>query len=111
LLEISVRRTLGVREIALSEQEIGALLDRTGIGYVVAQDDFWTDLPVMARLQQVLRSPHFQQVARIPIVANVPTEDRTLLIYRNTVAVAQGSRNIDLNLPIIGRKVEGVIGR
>ncbi len=111
LLEVAVRRTLGVRENALSKQEIGDLLDRYGVSYVVAQDGFWTDLPVMARFQSVLRSAHFQEVARIPVVANVRTEDRMLLIYRNRGDVAPGPHVVDLQLPIIGRQVEGTIGR
>jgi hypothetical protein len=111
LLEIAVRRELGVRERPLSEQELGDLLDRDGVSYVVAQDGFWTDLPVMARLQSVLRSAHFQEVARIPVVANLPTEDHTLLIYRNMGHVAQGPHIVDLQLPIIGKQVEGAVGR
>ena len=111
LLEIAVRRELGVRERPLSEQELGDLLDRDGVSYVVAQDGFWTDLPVMARLQSVLRSAHFQEVARIPVVANLPTEDHTLLIYRNMGNVAQGPHIVDLQLPIIGKQVEGAVGR
>ena len=111
LLDIAVRRTLGVQERALSEQEIGDLLDRNGALYVVAQDDFWTDLPVMARLQSVLRSSHFQQVAEIPVVANVDVEDKRLRIYRNLGNVATGPHTVDLNLPIIGKRVQGEIGR
>jgi hypothetical protein len=111
LLEVAVRRTLGVLEKPLSEQEIGDLLDADGVSYVVAQDDFWTDLPVMARFQSVLRSPHFQEVAHIPVVANVPTEDQTLSIYRNLGHIAPGPHIVDLHLPIIGRQVEGAVGR
>lgn len=111
LLEISVRRTLGVQQIDLTEQQIGDLLDKYGVSFVVAQDDFWTDLPVMARFQSVLRSPHFQQVAEIPVVANVPTEDRNLRIYRNVHDVSSGPHTVDLNLPIIGETVKGTIGQ
>ena len=111
LLDVAIRRELGVRERSLSEQQIGDLLDHDGASYVVAQDDYWTDLPVMARFQAVLQSPHFQEVARIPVVANVPTEDRTIVIYRNMGKVAPGPHMVDLHLPIIGRQVEGEIGR
>lgn len=111
LLEIAVRRTLGVQEKDLSEQGIVDLLDRDGVSYVVAQENFWTDLPVMARLQSVLRSPHFAEVARIPVVANVPTEDKVLVIYRNNDPIASGPHLVDLNLPIIGESVKGTVGR
>ncbi len=110
LLNVAVRRTLGVQQQPLSEQEIGDLLDKSGVSYVVAQDDFWTDLPVMARLQSLLRSPHFAEMTQIPIVANVPTEDTNLRIYRNLGKVAPGPHTVDLHLPIIGETVKGTIG-
>ena len=111
LLDVAVRRELGVHERPLSEQEIGDLLDRDGVSYVVAQDDYWLDIPVMNRFQSLLRSPHFQEVARIPVIANVNVEDRALVIYRNQGKVAPGPHIVDLQLPIIGRQVEGAVGR
>jgi hypothetical protein len=111
LLDVAVRRTLGVRQAQLSEQEIGTLLDRDSVSYVVAQDDFWTDLPVMARFQAVLRSAHFAEAAQIPVVANVPTEDTNLRIYRNLDPITSGPHTVDLHLPIIGETVKGTIGR
>ena len=110
LLEIAVRRTLGVQQKQLSEDDIVQLLDRGGVSYVVAQADFWTDLPVMARLQSVLRSAHFAEAARIPVIANVPTEDKTLVIYRNLDPIASGPHPVDLDLPIIGETVKGTVG-
>jgi hypothetical protein len=111
LLDVAVRRTLGVQQKDLTEQQIGDLLDRDGVSYVVAQDDFWTDLPEMARFQAVLRSSHFQQVAQIPVVSNVFTEDRNLTIYRNADDVSSGPHMVDLHLPIIGETVKGTIGK
>ena len=110
LLEVAVRRELGVTEKSLSEAQIGDLLDRDGIRYVVAQSDFWTDLDEMARLQDVLRSDHFVEVARIPVIANVPVEDRELRIYRNQHKVTPTANPLVLDLPIIGRSVEGETG-
>jgi hypothetical protein len=111
LLDVAVRRTLGVKQKDLTEQQIGDLLDRDGVSYVVAQDDFWTDLPEMARFQAVLRSSHFQQVAQIPVVSNVFTEDKNLTIYRNADDVSSGPHMVDLHLPIIGETVKGTIGK
>ena len=110
LLDIAVRRTLGVQEKDLSEQDIVDLLDRNGVSYVVAQEDFWTDLPVMARLQSALRSQHFTEAARIPVIANVPVVDKTLVIYRNNDPISSGPHLVDLNLPIIGETVKGAVG-
>ena len=107
LLSVAVRRELGVKQQPLSEQEIGKMLDQDGVRYVVAQSDFWTDLAVMARLQALLRSDHFAEVARIPVRANVPTEDRELRIYMNRHEVESAARKFKLNLPIINRTIEG----
>ena len=111
LLDIAVRRTIGVQQKDLSEQQIGDLLDRDGVSYVVAQDDFWTDLPEMARLQAVLRSPHFQAVEHIPVVTNLPTEDQNLTIYRNMGEVSSGPHVVDLHLSIIDKSVKGTVGQ
>jgi hypothetical protein len=110
LLSLSVRRELGVTEKTLSEAEIGDMLDKYGVTYVVAQTDFWTDLDVMARLQSVLRSPHFAEAARLPVVANFPAEDKELRIYRNRHEVASGAVRLNLDLPMVGRSVDGQIG-
>ncbi|WP_372624183.1 ArnT family glycosyltransferase [Falsiroseomonas sp.] len=107
LLSISVRRQIGVTQRSLSEEEIGALLDRVGATHIVAQSDFWTDLEVMDRLQRVLRSPRFVEVARIPVRSNQPEEDRELRIYRNTNEVAPAESRLSIDLPIIGRSVQG----
>jgi hypothetical protein len=107
LLSVAVSRDLGVEQKAYSEAEIAALLDRDGVRYVVAQDDFWTDIPVMARLSTVLRSPHFEEVLSIPVVANVPTRDKMLRIYRNLGEVNANPGRIELDLPTVGRTVSG----
>ena len=110
LLSVAVRRELGVAQKDYSAAEIGDLLDRAGVQYVVAQDDFWTDLPVMARLQDVLRSDQFEEIGRIAVDANVPVEDHVLRLLRNRHPVATGERRITLDLPIIGRRIEGSTG-
>ncbi len=109
LLRIAVRRELGVQEIDLSEAEIADRINRYGVHYVVAQRDFWTDLAPMARLAAVLASDRFEEVGRIAVAANVPTEDRELVIYRNRGPVAEGGARISIDLPIIGRSVEGTL--
>lgn len=110
LLSIAVRRELGVKQNNFSEAEIASLLDRDGVTYVVAQDDFWTDLPVMKRLQDVLRSPHFQKVAEISVTSNITAPDHVLSIYRNLGKVNPHPGPLQLDLPIIGKKVKGKLG-
>jgi hypothetical protein len=110
LLEIAVRREAHVDQKSFTTQQIGEMLDRYGVQYVVAQTDFWTDLEVMANLQTLLQSDHFEAVATIPVTANIPTEDKELRIYRNTHPIDAKRPEIELDLPIIGRSVEGHVG-
>lgn len=110
LLEIAVRRELGVKQQDYSEAEIAALIDSHGVHTVVAQTDFWTDLEQMARLQNVLRSAHFEEVARIPVRANIEVKDKELVVYRNLGPVAEGEHRLSIKLPMIGRKLEGTVG-
>lgn len=106
LLRIAVRRELGVEQRAYSADEIGELISSAGAEYVVAQDDFWTDLDQMRKLQDVLRSNRFEEVARIPVTTSHPQEDRMLRIYRNLGEVARNPSRPDLDLPIINRTIK-----
>src|SRR5205085_555805 len=44
LLEFAIQREAGVREKDIPRNEIAPLLTGYGVGYVVAERDFWTDL-------------------------------------------------------------------
>lgn len=110
LLSIAVRRELGVSQKNYSQEEIYNLLGQYGVQYVVAQSDFWIDLEQMARLQNVLRSDKFEEIATINTKANFNNEDSELRIYRNLGKVVKGPINLKLDLPIIGSTIEGVIG-
>jgi len=111
LLTISVRRTLGVSAKALSETQIAQMLDDDGVQYVVAQADFWTDIPVMNRFQNVLKSSHFVKLLTIPVVANVPSEDKTVSIYKNLGRVNPHPKPLEMPLAIIGSSVKGNVGK
>lgn len=107
LLRVAVRRELGVEQKALSEQDIRALIHNSGSHYVVVQPGFWNDLEVMRRFEAVLASPEFEEVARIPTPANFPAHEKELVIYRNKGPVAARPDSFQIDLPIIGRKIEG----
>ena len=106
-LSVAVRRELGVRETSFSDEQIRDLLRDVGISVVVAQRDFWTDLGQMAALQRVLDGPDFDEIDRIPVVANVPVEDHELRVYRARWDPRPARRDLVIDLPIIGRSVQG----
>lgn len=111
LLVVAVRREIGVTAKTRSEAEITKMLDDDGVGYVVAQDDFWSDIPVMLNFERALRSPHFEKIATIPIIANLPTEDKVLHIYRNLGPVNPHPKPLQVPLAIIGQSVTGAVGK
>lgn len=111
LLDVAVRRQLGVREHDLSEAQIRDLIRRLNVRYIVMQQDFWTDLPVMRRFQHVLASASFREMTRIAVEANVPTEDKEIRIYRSLMPPASGDGTVTVGLPIIGRSISGAVGK
>lgn len=107
LLRVAVRRALGVEEKALSEDDIRSLIHRSGAHYIVIQPGFWDDLDVMRLFENVLASGEFEAVATIPTPANFPAHERELVIYRNVGPVQPRPKDFQIELPIIGRKIEG----
>jgi len=107
LLTVAVRRELVVAQRDDTEEEILERIRDLGVSVVVAQRDFWTDLAAMARLQRVLDGPGFEEVGRIPVVANLPVEDTELRLYRIRGEVKPRPPNFAIDLPIIGRRIEG----
>lgn len=109
LLEVEARRTLGVEENLLSEEEIAERLAREGVDLVLAQADFWTDLAVMARLERVLRSDRFVEIARVPIraVPYRPLSDQELVLYRARDWRPAEPAPLRLDIPLLGLEIEG----
>lgn len=106
-LEIAVRRQIGVAERAHSESEMIERIRSLGVAVVIAQRDFWTDLAQMAQFQRVLDGPDFEEIGRIAVTANVPVEDHELRLYRVTGEIRPRPRDSSIDLPIIGRSIEG----
>ena len=107
LLEVAVRRELGVGQRGYTESEILERIRELGVSVVVAQRDFWTDLEPMARLQRVLDGPGFEEIGRITVETNMPQEDRELRLYRIVGEVRPRPPSLAIDLPIIGRRIEG----
>ncbi len=82
LLRMFIARERGVEDRGLDRADILSLIQRYGIRHVVAESDFWLDLPSLAALDALLHDPSlFTPLARVPIVANVGKEARELTVY------------------------------
>jgi 4-amino-4-deoxy-L-arabinose transferase-like glycosyltransferase len=110
LLKLAVYRELGVEQKSHSEAEIAGLINALGVHYVVAQPDFWTDLEQMARLQAVLKSAQFKEVARFKTPSNYDSQEKELVVYRNLGPVAKGPIAITNEVPFINRVITGTPG-
>lgn len=109
LLEVAARRSLGVEEKPLTESEIAERLAREGVDMVVAQADFWTDLPVMARFERVLASDRFVELGRVPVraVPYRPLPDRELVLYRARRWQPPEPAPLRVEIPLLGLTIEG----
>ena len=107
LVDYKVSRDWGISDRGLSHEEVEKLIDRYGIDYVVFQPDFWTDLPSMAALQELVYSDRFTKVAEFPIAANVPTRENEMLIFKNNRPTHPLHPAIELKMPMINGKISG----
>ena len=111
LLEVAVRRGLGVKQASYGEDEIAQLINDQGIEFVVAEPDFWTDLDQMAKLQNILQSDRFREIERFQLDVNYPNSHaRELVIYQNLMDFAKEGKEQDIYLPIIEMKIEAEEG-
>ncbi|MEM8987206.1 MAG: glycosyltransferase family 39 protein [Pseudomonadota bacterium] len=109
LLRIAIRPGLGVEQKDYARDEIQQMIGDLAVHYVVAQPDFWTHLEQMDRLQTVLRSDAFEEVARFRTPANYNAQEKELILYKNLGEVAEGPVEITNELLIINRNVSGTI--
>lgn len=99
-LDITVMPGLGLNPRDVPANEIAAMLNRYGVSHVVTVPRVWAEAPVMARLDAVLHSPQFEEVARIPVTG--PVGERELVVYRNLGKLSDPPDNPTIMLPSIG---------
>ena len=106
LLNVAVRRELGVKEHDLSEADILSQIHDLNVSYLVVQPGFWNDLAVMQRFERVLAADQFEEVARIATPNNVKAYEKELVIYRNKAPSGRRAGPRKLDLPIINRSID-----
>jgi 4-amino-4-deoxy-L-arabinose transferase-like glycosyltransferase len=105
LVDYKIVREWGIDDRRLSRTDLEKLIDRYGITYAVFQPDFWTDLPSIAALQDLVYSDRFTKVAEFPIDANVPVTDKKILIFKNNRPTHPTHPDIELNMPLLRGKI------
>lgn len=105
LLNIAIRRSTGVEQKHLTRSQIAKRITQQKASYVVAQDDFWTDLVEMQRLQSVLHSKQFTPVAHYRMKTNFNAHDKAITVYRNNAELPAKRPARSIDLPAIDRTV------
>jgi len=111
----SVRIALGVTNKGYTRGEIPDLLDRNGVHYLVVQPRWGEQIESMQEFYAALATDRFERVAVIPTPASWDRKEwdtpiPELWIYRNKGNVAQGPIKLELDLPVINRRVSGETG-
>lgn len=99
-LNVTMMPELGLNPRDVAAEDIAAMMNRYGISHIVTVPRAWAEAPVMARLDTVLHSAQFREVARIPVTG--PVEERELVVYRNLGALADPPANPSISLPAVG---------
>jgi hypothetical protein len=99
LVRVRVERAHGITEARMTDEEILQKVRELGLKTIVHHEGFWTDVPIIARFEALLKSPAFTEIARIPIVTNFRTDDATrLIVYRPNFPVADGRPKVPMEL-------------
>lgn len=106
LLRMFIARERGVEDRGLDRTAILALFRKYGIRYVVAESDFWTDLPSMAALDELVQDRTlFAEVARVPIAANVAGVAKQITVVRYLGAVDDPPAPLTIEMVGLGRTI------
>jgi len=60
----------------------------------------------MKRLERLLATSQFKEVARFETPANYIAQEKYLVIYQNLGAVSDGKSGMHIDLPIIGKSID-----
>ncbi len=91
---------------ANSAEDILNILNRNKINLIVVEERDYTNLPIHKHFRRILNSPQFILRQRIPITSNLPRyQAQSILIYEYLSLSPNLDEQLELHLPIIGRKI------
>ena len=117
-LRMAVSRSWGVGEVGLNETELLNTLKYYGVSLVVAQRDFWNDIPQLHRLNTLLAGASFRRLASYEITGDLSTNDGrgtpgggVVDLFMPTYDVPTPPSSIDMEIPFGGLKVHGKLSQ
>lgn len=106
LLRMFIARERGVEDRGFGPNDILRLIRKYGIRHVVAESDFWLDLPSLAALDRVLNDHTlFTPVARVPITSNAGPAARELVVYEYRGEVDDPPAPLSVEMVGLGRSL------
>lgn len=111
LISVAGERRRGVTDNDLDESKISQMLKDDGVSMIVAQRDFWTDIPSMARFEKLMHSPDYRLTHTFHTTGELwpPMDGQGIVdIFVPTYKVEPPKGGaIVIDLPIVGQKVTG----
>jgi hypothetical protein len=110
LLDVAVKRIMGISERNLNEAQIIDLLNRYNVSILVVEPVFWNDVKQMQVFVKTLKNRQFKKITRIAIKANRDISEKHLDIYRY-VKTGDGSDRgpIEMKLGFSNMKIKGEV--
>jgi hypothetical protein len=107
LLQIAIKREFGVVDRNLSCDQILKIMYKYRIYYVVDEIGFWTDLPSMKLLDELLKNEQYFRIVKKIISNRIPGKSKEILIYQNMRPIAEKPASIDLEMLGIKKVFKG----
>jgi hypothetical protein len=111
-VHFAVNRAWGVSQENFDAPAMQARLHLLGVGMIVVQHDFWSDLAQMAALQRVAEGSGFRRVANFPISGDLVAADggsklapSVVSIYVAVAPPAEHPARLELDLPFLGQRI------
>ncbi|MGD9946237.1 MAG: hypothetical protein AB7S98_23695, partial [Burkholderiaceae bacterium] len=111
LLELSVRRGLGVRELDVSRDAMLSMFADYWVDYLVIDPDFWVDLAVMRRFSEFVADGPFERIRTIDIQANTPGIEKQYVVYRYVGPRSAERKPLSVKLKMIDSQFDETQGR
>ncbi|MCP5428282.1 MAG: glycosyltransferase family 39 protein [Chromatiaceae bacterium] len=106
LVSYVVHKSFGVKVYVESASDIYSLLDKYGVGLIVAEDNDLVGLPEFKLLLDTLKSDKFDKLSSIELVSNVPDfKGESLNIYRYKERKKLKDGEIVIPMPHIKREL------
>lgn len=106
LLRMFIARERGVEDRGYDRAALLELLRKHGLQYIVAEEDFWTDLPSLKALDTLLRDRTlFDEIARVPVESNTGSSTTGLRVLRYLGPMDSPPAPLTLEMVGLGRTI------